>query len=347
MSPESAPTTTVYQSDNGDAQIFTQTNIAIWVLTSASGAFLFVRLWCRHRFSSLWWDDGLLAFSWAILLVAAALMSRTITAGYATDDDKRNFFLYQNTSTSMTTLATAWTKVAFAITLLRIIRNRYLKYFLWFIVVTENLILIPGMLSIWIPACEDPRSVLRPQHALCFKLDYLQYLGGVTIVYGGIIDVLLALFPWFIIRKLLLETREKIGLTLAMSLGAITGTIVIFRAFFQLKRTDNNYHFMVFMSIFNFLEPGVTIIAQAIPMFRVLVVNVKKGSTAVRISSPTTRSGAAQSNSGQIRTWDSKAFALDQDEELLHVRVGPGGRTVHISGGASSEDDKFYDTRKL
>jgi hypothetical protein len=60
-------------------------------------------------------------------------------------------------------------------------------------------------------------------------------------VYGGVIDVLLALFPWFIIRKLLLETREKWGLTLAMSLGAITGTIVIFRAFYQLKEIDNNY----------------------------------------------------------------------------------------------------------
>ena len=60
-------------------------------------------------------------------------------------------------------------------------------------------------------------------------------------MYGGVIDVLLALFPWFIIRNLLLDRREKIGLTLAMSLGAITGTIVIFRAFFQLKKTDNNY----------------------------------------------------------------------------------------------------------
>jgi len=60
-------------------------------------------------------------------------------------------------------------------------------------------------------------------------------------VYGGVIDVLLALFPWFIIQNLLLDRREKIGLTLAMSLGAITGTIVIFRAFFQLKKTDNNY----------------------------------------------------------------------------------------------------------
>ncbi len=52
------------QSDAGDASIFTQTNIAIWVLTTSSGAFLGVRLWCRHRFSQLWWDDALLTLSW-------------------------------------------------------------------------------------------------------------------------------------------------------------------------------------------------------------------------------------------------------------------------------------------
>lgn len=60
-------------------------------------------------------------------------------------------------------------------------------------------------------------------------------------MYGGVIDVLLALFPWFVIRNLLLETREKIGLTVAMSLGALTGTIVILRAFFQLVPDDNDY----------------------------------------------------------------------------------------------------------
>ncbi|KAL2148983.1 hypothetical protein VTH82DRAFT_1669 [Thermothelomyces myriococcoides] len=273
----SAPT--AQDDDNSDSAIFSQTTVAIWVLTTASGAFLAVRLWCRHRFSKLWWDDCVLSLSWAILLVAAALMSRTITTGYATDDDKRHFYLFQNTATSMTTLATAWTKVAFAATLCRIVRNHYLLAFLAFVIVTANLVLALGMLSIWIPACEDPRAFLRPEHHLCFKLRDLQYLGGTTIVYGGVIDVLLALFPWFIIRKLLLETREKIGLSLAMSLGAITGIIVIFRAFFQFRAIDNNYHFMVFMSIFNFLEPGVTIIAQTIPMFRVLVVTVKRGSS--------------------------------------------------------------------
>ncbi len=60
-------------------------------------------------------------------------------------------------------------------------------------------------------------------------------------MYGGVIDVLLALFPFFIIRGLLLDLREKIALTLAMSIGAITGTIVIFRAFYQLRQLDNDF----------------------------------------------------------------------------------------------------------
>jgi len=218
---------------------------------------------------------------------------------------------------------------------------------------TANLILIPGMISIWSPACTDPRRIYRSAYPYCLDLKRLEYLGGATIVYGGVIDVLLALFPWFIIRGLLLDTREKIGLTVAMSLGAITGTIVIFRAFFQLKKTDNNFNFMIFMSIFNFLEPAVTIIAQAIPMFRVLVVNVKKNSNAVRISSPT-QGHHSNIHSQQMRSWNAKAMGVDPrretDEELLHVRVH---RTVQVSttlasadalsAASDSGDDKLYD----
>ena len=115
------------------------------------------------------------------MLISAALLSRAISSGYATDDDKFRFFIHHNTATAMTTLAIAWSKAAFAITLTRIVRNRYLKYFLWFVIVTANLILIPGMISIWVPACTDPRRVYRPAHPACMYHGYLQYLGGTTI----------------------------------------------------------------------------------------------------------------------------------------------------------------------
>jgi hypothetical protein len=114
-------------------------------------------------------------------VVSAALISAAIASGYMTDKQKINFFMYQNTGVAMTTLATAWSKVSFAITLYRIIRNRYLKYFLWFVMITANLILIPGMMSIWIPACADPRKVFRPAYPTCMNHIKLQYLGGTTI----------------------------------------------------------------------------------------------------------------------------------------------------------------------
>jgi hypothetical protein len=93
---------------------------------------------------------------------------------------------------------------------------------------------------------------------------------------------------------------------------------------------------MIFMSIFNFLEPAVTIIAQAIPMFRVLVVGVKRAApTSVRITSLTSRhkSAVAKSNSLEKQTWDSKIHGhQDQDYELLHfrtdVKAAGGGGTV-------------------
>jgi hypothetical protein len=116
-----------------------------------------------------------------LLLVAAALLSSAITTGYETDDNKRKFFLLHHVSTSMTTIATAWSKVSFAITLTRIIHERILKCILLGVIVTANMVIILGIVSIWIPACGDPRAIYRPEHKLCYQLRILQYLGGVTI----------------------------------------------------------------------------------------------------------------------------------------------------------------------
>ncbi|KAK2784785.1 hypothetical protein FQN52_008870 [Onygenales sp. PD_12] len=323
--------------DNGPDQ-FAQTNIAVWILTAASAAFLFVRLYCRMHFSHVWWDDFVLTTSWLILLVAGALVSSTIRIGYDSDDDKRTFFRYHHTFTTMTAIAISWTKVSFAITLSRIVHSRLLNYLLWATIATANIVIILAILSIWIPACGDDVAVFRPVHNICWELRVTQYLGGTSIVYGGVIDILLALCPWFVIRKVLLQTREKIGLTIAMSLGALTGVIVILRAFFQFIPMGNRYHFMIFMSIFNFMEPAVSIIAQAIPMFRVLFTHAKRHTQiTVRLNSLSrVELTGAKSNSLEHGTWDSKVLPghlhhLDQDQDLVHhVRVGPGGRIVRI-----------------
>jgi len=106
-------------------------------------------------------------------------VSRTIAVVHdESDDARRAFFRYQNTSTWLAAVATSWSKVAFAVTLTKVVHEPIFKYFLWFIIAVANLILIPGSLSIWIPACGDPRAIYRPAHPMCWELPVLQYLGG-------------------------------------------------------------------------------------------------------------------------------------------------------------------------
>jgi hypothetical protein len=76
MSSDDSGAGHVYQSDNGDASIFSQTLVATWVLTVAAGAFLIVRLACRHRFSKLWWDDLVLSISWVRLGIGMGYVMR-------------------------------------------------------------------------------------------------------------------------------------------------------------------------------------------------------------------------------------------------------------------------------
>ncbi len=116
---------------------------------------------------------------------------------------------------------------------------------------------------------------------------------------------------------------------------------------------------MVFMSIFNFLEPSVTIIAQAIPMFRVLVVNAKKSNaTGARITSASRAAAGIKSHlASQQRRWNSRVLSDNDthhhkdepDEALLNVvRVD---RTVRVestlastgSGTSVVMEDKLYD----
>ncbi|KAK1832954.1 hypothetical protein QBC39DRAFT_279930 [Podospora conica] len=295
----------------------TEINLAVWILIAASTVFLFARLWCRQRFAKVWWDDLVLCVSWVLLLVAGALVSSAIAIVHdEADEARRAFFRFQNTSTWMAAVATSWTKVAFALTLTKIVHERPLRYFLWFVIAVANLILIPGTLSIWVPACGDPRAVFRPVQGNCFQLPVLQYLGGSFMVVGGIIDVVLALLPWLVLRKLQLVKREKIGLTVAMSLGSITGVIVILRTFFQFVQGDYDYNYMVFMLLFNFLEPACTIIAQTIPIFRVLIHRVKQAThrskatrTAVQMHPPTSHVELVATKSDSLRdaVWDGRS----------------------------------------
>lgn len=346
-------------------------NTAIWVLVGVSCAFLFVRLGCRHHFSKVWWDDGVLSLSWILLLVGGALISRIIALGSATDDSpdatKIYFFLLHNTSITMTTVATSWAKVAFAITLTRIARHKLQRAFLWFVIVTANLILVPGMLATWIPACVDPRSVYRPVRNMCMDLPTLQYLGGSTIgaFFGsstlehGTNRHSLWRHHRHPPRPLSLarpsqppprharkdwphrgheprrsdRSRRDYARHLSVCPRRQRLWYVPSYPFLQ-AHPPTSPDFMVFMSIFNFLEPAVTIIAQAIPMFRVLLARQTKMSTIRLTSSPQSPHTPRTPRTGDL--------LMAKPSSLLENEVWDHGSHDRLSRDRCSRDQGYY-----
>ena len=89
------------------------------------------------------------------------------------------------------------------------------------------------------------------------------------------------------------------------------------------------------------LEPSITIIAQAIPMFRVMFAKSKMArstANAYRV----TEGNTSNAHSPQ-RTWNRKVVSERQtrkepDEELLHVRVEQTAQLSTTLASAASED---------
>ena len=116
------------------------------------------------------------------MLIAAALLSYDMPAGHSTPDDTVRFMLFLQIGITLISPAIAWSKIAFAITLLRVVGNRFFKCFLWFIIVSGHLVLISGMLSVWVSECNTPRTPSQT----CIDPVPLQALGGVMF---GIVSV--------------------------------------------------------------------------------------------------------------------------------------------------------------
>ncbi|KAI1840207.1 hypothetical protein JX266_013574 [Neoarthrinium moseri] len=229
--------TTAAEIDAYDIQTH-QSTIAVWILTSFAGVFLAIRLYVRRsRIGALLWDDYLLALAYILLLAGAALVSVSFASDIAVDDGKSHFFFYHQLSSSILTLATTWSKCAFALTLWRLAQKVGARIFLVFLIISSHLLVAVSVLGIYIPACGDPKTPVRPYYAGgCYKESVVRTLFIAPIVYGGVMDVLLSTFPWFIVRKLQLKRQEKLGVAVAMGLGMLTGMIVILRCFLQYKQ---------------------------------------------------------------------------------------------------------------
>lgn len=78
---------------------------------------------------------------------------------------------------------------------------------------------------------------------------------------------MLAFLPWQILMGLTMKTREKVGVAIAMSLGAVAGVTGVVKSVLVVHMTDPDITYSrVDLTIWTLSEPAVSIMAISIPV---------------------------------------------------------------------------------
>ncbi len=120
-------------------------------------------------------------------------------------------------------LAACWSKISFAITLLRIatVTQTRVKVLLWTIIVSVNLVLGTSA-TLHFAQCWPPERLWKahsvgsclPRYVV---IDYNIFVAS----FSGFIDIVLAVMPWFIVWDASISKKEKISALVATSMGVL------------------------------------------------------------------------------------------------------------------------------
>ncbi|KAK4145069.1 uncharacterized protein C8A04DRAFT_10874 [Dichotomopilus funicola] len=306
----------------------------IWTLAALSSLFLGLRAYCKlSRGHRLWWDDYFLIASWVAVIYSISLQTVAVHYGLGmhyedlSDAEISELGLFSMAAGFGTILATCWTKTSFAITLLRI-SDGHMRHFIWFIIISVNLVLGSNGIIHWIQCWPVQKTWHSEMDGSCFSPDVVRGYNTATAVFSGVMDILLALLPWRIIWTATINKRERLGALVAMSTGVLVGII----AFLKIKTMyviGNASATTVDLQIFGTAEPATAIMAASIPMLRVLIQRSPASKPSRFIELVRSRTDTAPS------ALDTKRNAEDSWEETVTRSPDP----AHARLRSPDEDD--------
>ncbi|OBT94144.1 hypothetical protein VE01_06965 [Pseudogymnoascus verrucosus] len=249
-------------------------NRSIWILAVLAGTLLGLRLYSKlYRHRSLWWDDYILIAAWVALVASTSLQSAGIKFGlgkhYEDMQDKEKVSLFSYAAGFFSILATVWSKTSFAVTLLRV-SNGWMKWLVWFIIVSTNLVLGANAIIQWIQCWPVEKLWHTWIKGRCWSYEIIQDYNIFVAAFSGFVDILLALLPWKIISPIVTNKRETIGVLIAMSMGVIAG-IVSFLKIRTITSIGDENTTNVSLFIFGTAEGATSIMAASIPVLRALI----------------------------------------------------------------------------
>lgn len=118
--------------------------------------------------------------------------------------------------------------MSFGITLLRLIDGKA-RVFIWFLMLSSSAAASVSALLLWVQCNPIPKNWQPMLEGTCWDPRIIVDIGIALGVYSTVTDWALALLPWKVIWGLQMETKEKIGVGIAVSMGilcALTTTVI-------------------------------------------------------------------------------------------------------------------------
>ncbi|KAK3950633.1 hypothetical protein QBC32DRAFT_375912 [Pseudoneurospora amorphoporcata] len=198
----------------------TQVNFSCWFLTALAALFLGLRIYCkRYRVRGLWWDDHVLIISWISLATSTSFIHYSTTLGFGLPTSLFNptqsapvlnhYLLITNMAGTFSILAALWSKTSFAITVLRISQDTWVRLLIWLIILSVNLSLGVAVALTW-GQCDPIPKIWQPDlPGHCMDKQIQIHYNMFTAVYSGAMDMVLAVLPWHIIWSMLTMSMNR------------------------------------------------------------------------------------------------------------------------------------------
>ncbi|KAK0712526.1 hypothetical protein B0T26DRAFT_752753 [Lasiosphaeria miniovina] len=351
-----------------------QTVAAVWTLVVLSTVFLAVRVYCKvWRLKGLWWDDWVLILSWVCEIGNASIVQTVVNLGfgkYPCDIDIANLpsigLIGPQFGGTVNLIAITLSKTAFAITLLRLTEGG-LNRFIWFLLVSMNLITAANIFILWFKCAPIAKSWSPFMEGTCISSDATNGFGVFWGVYSGVCDIVLAFVPWRLVWNLQMHTREKLGVAIAMSIGVFAGATAFVKSATILTLGKESFTYDgTGLLTWSAAEIGTTIMACCIPVMRVLFreINEKRNRRhqhSTRSYSPTSKQRRMAAASGDQSTAVASSttspslgkalwgmWANSRDEKLAAAAqnnnsnsTSPPPSTSDVKSAASPNKDKI------
>jgi hypothetical protein len=121
---------------------------------------------------------------------------------------------------SVSCFASTGSKISFGVTLLRLTFGWW-RRFVWFAIITLFVIMLPSAIFTWVECTPAEKAWNTSVEGYCWPANVTVNYGIFNAAWCALMDFSLALIPRHLISSLQMKTTEKIGVSVAMSMGLL------------------------------------------------------------------------------------------------------------------------------